>query len=186
MSNNKVAKSNGGMTMKFALVAMVSTACGNIEMPSTDYGKNNADVRYISYELEDYVNNFAEDAEYYGHKLNMNDIIVRLLEVPIEYQNKKDDGLRTLGVCLKSEIKTPYIYIDPERWQTLSDIKRKMLVYHELGHCKLNRKHTDQQYKSIMGPVMRTNKDLEDNEDYYIEELFTHNPVPKYKNKKLR
>lgn len=54
------------------------------------------------------------------------------------------------GVCQKWSEQTTfdnYVYrriaIDPNTWSQLSETARHALIYHELGHCHLNRGHLD-------------------------------------------
>lgn len=50
----------------------------------------------------------------------------------------------TVGVCVRNtvdEFDLGTITIDPVHWKVIPPLEQKMLVYHELGHCVLNRSH---------------------------------------------
>lgn len=48
----------------------------------------------------------------------------------------------TIGLCF-SPFDTRSITIDPDNWQNESDSGKLALMYHELSHCILNKKHVD-------------------------------------------
>jgi hypothetical protein len=77
------------------------------------------------------------------------------------------------------------IYVSREEWDLLDESGKKILIYHELGHCVLGRLHEVHTYEkeqaycptSIMFPYLDpTVKCYEVYEDLYIEELFTNLP----------
>lgn len=47
-----------------------------------------------------------------------------------------------VGVCNKQEVRE--ILIDQKFWDTSSNLKKELIVFHELGHCFLNRVHNNQ------------------------------------------
>lgn len=76
------------------------------------------------------------------------------------------------------------IIVNKDAWQTLNDSLRERLIFHELGHCELNRVHRndkfdDGSWKSIMrgDPLSDADEKLPIpyfgfRRDYYINELF--------------
>ena len=84
---------------------------------------------------------------------------------------------------------TPKIVVDKSAFDRMQEFERRALLFHELGHCILNRSHTTElnEYdyaKSIMYPYLLTQiigvmyyQALEKN---YIDELF--DPNAKFKN----
>jgi hypothetical protein len=89
----------------------------------------------------------------------------------------------TIGVCKIWSDGYRIIEIDPTFWNNLniSDARRKSLIYHELGHCILNRGH-DNAYissptygsipKSIMNMYLMEELSYANLQPYYIGELF--------------
>lgn len=71
------------------------------------------------------------------------------------------------------------IVIDKRRWFELSEAAKEILIYHELGHCELNRMHREDRYdnrrpKSIMSANMMQRRFYERYREEYIKELFTN------------
>jgi hypothetical protein len=117
------------------------------------------------------------------------------------YNNPKDKS-DTVGLC---EFVIRKVTIDTKYWKGLSEIRKKALVFHELGHCTLFRGHTSTkwddgsiEYKiekflfwigffedkgylddncpaSLMHPYTLSDHCLKNHWDYYIEELFSKN-----------
>lgn len=81
----------------------------------------------------------------------------------------------TLGIC---DYNTTTITLDKTYWKTANEYARQVLVFHELGHCILDRGHKEEKVNgvptSIMYPINMT-KYYIDHEDYYIHELFYDN-----------
>lgn len=86
----------------------------------------------------------------------------------------------TVGLChyLKYQngsVQFLKIEIDHDYWQSTSEIKKEVLLFHELGHCVLGRKHTEELLgnyspKSIMYPWIFENA-YQNYRSYYVEEL---------------
>lgn len=49
-----------------------------------------------------------------------------------------------LGACVTFSDGKRYIELEVTNWEKSDDIEREELVYHELGHCALNRDHDNQ------------------------------------------
>jgi hypothetical protein len=72
------------------------------------------------------------------------------------------------------------IRIDRRWWNQMGDtFQREILIFHELGHCELNRPHTEEMRNmfapmSIMYPSVNVShwRTYLLNHDYYIKELF--------------
>jgi len=77
-----------------------------------------------------------------------------------------------IGICYWLSDGSREIFIDPKFWysQTTSDLDRKILLFHELGHCDLNREHSDP--LSIMESYHIGGYRFSLDAHYYINELF--------------
>lgn len=53
---------------------------------------------------------------------------------------KKD----AIGVCIKHNTGNKEIKIDKEYWFLISNEAKEQLIFHELGHCALNRPHQEE------------------------------------------
>lgn len=67
------------------------------------------------------------------------------------------------------------IEIDPDYWQSTSETRKEVLLFHELGHCVLGRDHDEQKVyytvpKSIMYPYLFEHA-YQTYRSYYVEEL---------------
>jgi len=87
---------------------------------------------------------------------------------------------KAIGVCYyayprKIELLQSY-------WRSASNTTRKILIYHELGHCELNRDHFDKQEQdfnlSIMRYMIMYDYQYKYCEKEYDEELFTYDFAP--------
>lgn len=105
-----------------------------------------------------------------------------LSNLTIKFENL-DVGLS--GQCIVSpDKKTKVIKIDPSWWNAQADnyLPKQALLYHELGHCVLNRGHKNDTivyapvgeiYASIMNPYSSLDATYyNDHKAYYINELF--------------
>lgn len=118
-----------------------------------------------------YVVYFEVDYAYYLNK----DINVH--NIPINFSNNIDDSF--LGVCYYYGKKQQWreIKINTKHWDGLDEAQRKALIYHELGHCALNREHKDDYHRSYPTSIMNTyhiRVNYEKYIDEYDYELFTH------------
>lgn len=49
-----------------------------------------------------------------------------------------------IGQCAHSDSKPNTVIIDKLYWNTATDLEKEFVVFHELGHCVLNREHLDE------------------------------------------
>jgi len=136
------------------------------------YGGNSVDV---DPELREYVDRFNEEARTRG--LNFE---VRIEEIDIKLAEIFSSGV--LGQCVSNEDRNDAIQIDQSYWKepTTTDLDKEFVVFHELGHCVLNRGHInaadiDGICSSIMYNGNSTNCTLEynaENREDLIDELF--------------
>lgn len=82
---------------------------------------------------------------------------------------------RTLAVCVRN-LTTPTIFINTYYWKMpgyLQDPDKEEILFHEMGHCVLNRSHKDSE-ESIMFPYHLGRTKYQINYSRYIQELFDH------------
>ena len=89
-----------------------------------------------------------------------------------------DPGQTTLGYCQKGG-KSPLIVINLNFWNKpwFSEADKEQLIFHELGHCILNREHLNDTDSggnplSIMNYYHFSNLQYENDYSSYIQELF--------------
>lgn len=135
----------------------------------------------IDVELQPYVNAYLKHCKMFKHYCKVKTGVVfasnllyfqsRYLVVPEEMPT------RTLGVTFYH---FDTIFISAKAWRRLNETERHFLIYHELGHAHLNRRHLDTEYKGYKLSIMTTymlnfgtmNAELK---AAYIAELFTGN-----------
>lgn len=111
----------------------------------------------------------------------------KLENVSISYGNFL--GSSVVGICWSYSktgnwYKGKFIKIDEGYWKESSNATREILLFHELGHCELNRDHEDEfvtliidnrevfMSKTIMNSYIIDEKKYRENREYYIKELF--------------
>ncbi len=133
--------------------------------------------------LQPYIDNFIAEAATRGVDLKIEDLII------IFEDNLEVDGVEAAGICARSR-STPEIKLDTTsiNWR-INLSSREQLVFHELGHCVLERSHISQKlnngnYKTLMrpsgeqiyGPLYSKFKRV-----YYLDELFNEaTPSPEW------
>lgn len=81
----------------------------------------------------------------------------------------------SLGLCRKQGPRRS-IFIDPYKWGDLGDLEREWIIFHELGHCALDKPH-DEGYSascptSMMYPLsFGASPCYQANREYYIDNL---------------
>lgn len=85
------------------------------------------------------------------------------------------------GVCYRSRsggvTLHAYIKIDRVKWSRTSDLQKYNLIFHELGHCVLNRKHVHTEAPrfcpaSFMHDTVMSDYCLRENWQVYMTEMF--------------
>lgn len=128
---------------------------------------------FMDEEFEPYYESFLQEAESY--------------EVPVDFSfsstsfvDKLETG--TAGIC----ISTKNVIVSRQLWGVLSPVERQVLLYHEWGHCILNRSHNEKTLvgencpASMMYPTIdKTAHCLYKHRNWYMQELLfnpTNNP----------
>lgn len=118
------------------------------------------------------VNSFEADGSTVNFHVQINDLIVQFTDQLTS---------ETLGECVQGDDATPTINIDAQDWYNETPEYQKIILYHELGHCVLDRVHVftgtilkgNCSATSIMYPYIEdfTNMYAE-NWQWYVQELF--------------
>lgn len=102
---------------------------------------------------------------------------VTVSDIPVVFSDLEDTPV---GLCTRWNGPTrswKQVEIDSEFWHNTSDEGREWLVFHELGHCVLDKDHNDYTLEDVPVSIMNSKvpwnvKDLySDNTEYYIQEL---------------
>jgi len=116
-----------------------------------------------------YVQSFQQQAKTHGQDVAVTDLIVKFGPMENKYER---------GICEINGDTTPTILINEEAWNQMSEDEREPLLYHELGHCVLKRKHRADQMSagvpaSLMNPYTIAGWTYDQYKTYYIQELFS-------------
>lgn len=103
----------------------------------------------------------------------------------IDWENEKistelvDIETEAIGRCLTYEDGTKTINIDKVYWSGSSEIEKEFLIYHELGHCLLERSHTNiKNQRGVCESIMNSGENLctinynSSTRKRYLDELF--------------
>jgi len=135
--------------MRYVILLLILTGCG----------KNTLD---IAPEARPYVDAFVQAGASVGRPISIEDLVVVFSP---KVANDKP------GICHRGAGATPTVIIDRKRWDDASKTQRELLIFHELGHCILERDHVD--HRSIMQPFLMRDVEYKHDKLYYINELFT-------------
>lgn len=99
-------------------------------------GCQEEEIIHLDPELTNYFDRFALEAS------NFN--------ITFDYQTDRIEGYLTQieeravnGKCERNSVYPDRVFIDLDFWRKASDLEREFVVFHELGHCFLNRGHLD-------------------------------------------
>ncbi|MEM7658621.1 MAG: hypothetical protein AAF399_21025 [Bacteroidota bacterium] len=162
----------------FLLIAffLVLQACRPEEIPPN--------VREIPELIEPYIELFEQEAAKRGQNITIDNLIVEFEE---DLRGGDAAGLCTFA---SESSPTPHIRLDTTsfNWRN-NEFHRELLVFHELGHCILNRLHRDDElpngnFTSIMrstGEQLYGGNLNYFKREYYLDELFDEStPAPEW------
>lgn len=151
--------------MLFSLILLSSCEGGLIGAFSSPQGKTSTGP------FDGYVKKFYQEMGNAGLENSRRDIAINFDENP---------DMGAAGICFWSE-NPRRITVNKYYWDTMSDSERKFLIFHELGHCVLNRSHFNSKDAagrpvSIMHGTEPPYWYFEEYYNSYIEELFQVSP----------
>jgi hypothetical protein len=134
------------MRNKIHIFSMIVLSC--LSLDSCKGNKKNEDEEfYVNEEITSYVKAFKTDAK----KRN----IFLASDVTIEFSKGRDsimsNGVRAVGVCYYNSRK---VLIEDYQWNFYNSTARKFLIYHELGHCLIRRKHENSYLTKVNYPLV--------------------------------
>lgn len=92
---------------------------------------------FVDNSLQEYFDRFAAE----GAKRN---VIVDYEEARVSGYIKEINTPNVIGRCAHDPKKPNTVIVDRTYWDSGTDLEREFLVFHELGHCVLNREHLDE------------------------------------------
>lgn len=134
--------------------------------------KDDNGVLFVDEELVPYFDRFIAEGASRG-------VTVDLVEAEIEGRIKDFLDVTVLGHCQQEPNEPKQIVVDSEYWNEATELEREFVVFHELGHCYLQKGHTDSgdgdgNCISIMqsGTGLCNNNYTEETREELIDELF--------------
>lgn len=100
-------------------------------------------------------------------------------DIPINFGDT--EGPYNQGLCIKYSDGTREIIIREAWWETQGESYRESLIFHELGHCRLDRDHHNDETNvgnnsvksSMMNQYIVAPAIYDPHRDAYLQELFT-------------
>lgn len=148
----------------FILLAVLIPSC-SVEEPSYSIASS------VDEELLPYVRSFEDEASLRGISVNWSDHHMTVGFADIE--------TNAVGRCLTYTDASKKIELDKSYWNNQSAIGKEFVIFHELGHCILDRSHLDT--ADALGrciSIMHSSDDLCRNNytartrDAFLDELF--------------
>lgn len=113
-------------TIYLAVMAILAGSC-----------ETDPDFQYFVDEpMRDYFARFEQEAAQRGYTF---DLEAMQVSGDIRFITTSN----VIGQCLHSEEEPNTVIVDKTYWESANDMEREFLVFHELGHCALNRDHLD-------------------------------------------
>ena len=121
---------------------------------------------FLDSHFQPFLQAFCNDAIAYNAKVDCSKAIITFADLPPDY----------LGYCAIN-IGDGVVLVQRDEWTKATYITQVQLIYHELGHCLLRRKHFDTllangQPASIMHSKKWADNFIQ-NKAYYLQELFS-------------
>lgn len=154
-------------------VLFCTLALGTMLLQSCAGQKEKTNQLQIGSDFTQFISNFESVSGSKGQALSIEDLIVQFGSTPT---------MNETGVCEITDGETPIVTINEKIWLNLNTMDRQEVIFHELGHCVLRRKHQEGTVtvggywgtipNSIMYPYRIPGSIYQPNEAYYDTELF--------------
>lgn len=158
----------------FILVSLISISVAT-QTPSLDL--RSGPRKGINPKLTKYVDRFERIGDIlYGRKMI-------LPEMDIDFGKTRLISMRAVGWCVRNPItRRPKILIDTNFWKQADEAEREALIFHELGHCVLDRDHIKKKSAlgiplSLMFPSVIPSFTYRKFRKHYLIELFINTSI---------
>jgi len=104
----------------------------------------------------------------------------------VDYEAERIEGLiqdigdpNVQGQCFHNEKKPKKAVIDLNYWNNATELEKQFIIFHELGHCFLDRDHLDEDKSGVCVSIMHSSPNAcnfmltDENRDDYLDELFS-------------
>lgn len=151
------------------LILFLLYSCGSPFLP--DYVERERKESYFS-ESDPMFDELKKEfeKEYYFETGETKSIDHININLSTKYHFEKNPN--SVGVCYYTKsMSNNEILINANKWYDKSDICKKFIIYHELGHCSLGRSHVDT-HLSVMNPTVLKCSKFGDYYSLMINEFF--------------
>lgn len=100
------------------------------------FGCAKDDGPFIADQLQPYVDDFILEA-------SLRDKAIDLLDTPIEAKFQNIAAFSVAGQCKHNANNPSLVIIDVSIWEQADALEKEYIMFHELGHCILNRGHLE-------------------------------------------
>jgi len=94
------------------------------------------DAIFVDEEIAEYYDRFEAEAEIRNLNINLDSLEIEAFIRSIITQT-------VIGQCQSNDDGSRTIVVDRNFWKESDDLLREFLIFHELGHCALNKGHND-------------------------------------------
>lgn len=125
--------------LELSVSFMIGLAIGTIGLKVLDKFIPVAPIDHIDPQTIQYTKTFLEYAAKYNVQIDpvkLKNLRINVRPLPW-YLNITG---KTIGLCEYSSV---HIALDSKYWKDANILEREMLVFHELGHCLLDQRHTE-------------------------------------------
>lgn len=161
-----------------ATIAILTSSCG-MPIIGEHVQKKSGTSRLFS-STDSSFSPYITSFEAYGKNLT-GDANFKVGDIPINFGTPEETSFQ--AVCYIYSNNAREIIVRPEWWQGASEDDKESIIFHELGHCRLDREHDDEVMVigghsvklSMMHHVIVTGPSYTNRQSAYINELFTQN-----------
>ena len=114
------------ITAFLVMIVLVAGSCNNDESP--DY--------FVDEPLQPYFDRFELEAAIRG-------VAIDLVALQVTGDVRLISASQVIGECIHTEKEPNTVVVDVVYWNSANDLEKEFLIFHELGHCALNREHID-------------------------------------------
>ena len=149
---------------KFILLLLISTVLLSACSKEANY--------VVEEEISVYFEKFEAAAAERGHEIDL-----KAIHIEGYFSDIEANGV--VGQCKTYSDGTHDIVIEKTYWNRKNDLEKEYLIFHELGHCVLNREHLDNQDQqgNCISMMQSGTSNCDDNYttstiENYLDELF--------------
>lgn len=114
--------------------------------------------------------NFENEAYLRYRDISVEDIKIGFVESSVFEKSSNPEGV---ALCQRN---VQQVLVHKDLWETFSETKQEIIIFHELGHCALDRDHNNDEYLgeklSIMHERVLNPSTYSEYRKEYLDELF--------------